>query len=476
MDNQINGGWWFNKKQIKNNIDDSIKLINKIENKFRDVSVLLINIRRNQINSQNIINQLRFKSKTKEVKDYSEEEQKDDNLLDAILATIRDTVSSIVLLMGPTIGAMTSILDNIMKGLHDHIDGLAQGLSLIVGTAIDSFGAITSSIVDGIATVVGFVPGLGPISNEMHNWAKNIVNATNSIKQSTLASINSFAASTKSWSAPHVNRVVHDTIPNDPTVPSENRYETVTQISNGKPAENEAILKTAAINAGITDKTELDQFMAQSREETGNFKRFNENLNYTDTGLVKTFHKYFPTLESTIGYAHNPERIANKVYANRMGNGSEASGDGYRYRGRGYIQLTGRNNYKIFGAKIGVDLENNPDMLNDLVISAKTTVAFWLKVVRPRVKDFSDTEHVTKLVNGGLINLATRQAYFADYTSKPVSAKPPQIKSTPAPQKEVLSKRPTNNSSSPSYPAGDTYSGHFGISSPSPSQTTSYTT
>ena len=95
-------------------------------------------------------------------------------------------------------------------------------------------------------------------------------------------------------------------------------------------------------------------FFAQCAHESGGFVTFNENLNYSDKGLNGTFKKYFPTIASTAGYARKPEKIANKVYGGRMGNGPEASGDGYKYRGRGAIQLTGKSNYEAFAKYQGI--------------------------------------------------------------------------------------------------------------------------
>ena len=104
-------------------------------------------------------------------------------------------------------------------------------------------------------------------------------------------------------------------------------------------------------------------FLAQVAHESGGFTRLEENLNYSPAGLLKTFAKYFTPEEAT-EFAHDGRRIANRVYAGRMGNGDEASGDGWLYRGRGLIQITGRNLYRRCGGGIGVDLENGPDILD----------------------------------------------------------------------------------------------------------------
>ena len=111
----------------------------------------------------------------------------------------------------------------------------------------------------------------------------------------------------------------------------------------------------------INTPLRLAHFLAQCSHESGDFKLTTENLNYSVKGLMSVFHKYFPNEAIAKQYERQPEKIANKVYASRMGNGSEQSGDGYKFRGRGYIQLTGKDNYKAFGDHIKVDLLTTPD-------------------------------------------------------------------------------------------------------------------
>lgn len=153
-------------------------------------------------------------------------------------------------------------------------------------------------------------------------------------------------------------------------------------------------------------------FFGQCAHESGGFKIFSENLNYSADGLNKIFRKYFPTPSSTAGYARNPEKIANKVYANRMGNGPESSGDGWRFRGRGPIQLTGRSNYTEFSKDI-----DRPDVLTNPGIVA-TELAFesalWFfrknglfAIADKGVTDAVITQ-ITKRVNGGTHGLDDR--------------------------------------------------------------------
>jgi putative chitinase len=122
-------------------------------------------------------------------------------------------------------------------------------------------------------------------------------------------------------------------------------------------------LKAAAAHFKLSPRRAA-HFFGQTAHESGNFKTFSENLNYGTAGLRKIFGKYFPTEYVAAAYARKPERIANRVYANRMGNGNEASGSGWRWRGRGPLQLTGHDNYEAFSAYIGrPDVMSNPDLV-----------------------------------------------------------------------------------------------------------------
>ena len=159
-------------------------------------------------------------------------------------------------------------------------------------------------------------------------------------------------------------------------------------------------------------------FFAQTAHESGNFKAFAENLNYGASGLTTTFKKYFPTTEKALLYERKPEKIANLVYGNRMGNGDEASGDGFKFRGRGYIQLTGKDNYTAFGKSIGEDIISNPD-----VVASKYALLsaawFFSKNGLHKMADGGATDAVvtsiTKRVNGGTIGLPDRIKHFKEY-------------------------------------------------------------
>ena len=167
---------------------------------------------------------------------------------------------------------------------------------------------------------------------------------------------------------------------------------------------------------GIDTPVEVAHFLAQCGHESGGFRVVNENLNYSAKGLQGIFKKYFPTSVLAEQYQRKPEKIANRVYASRMGNGDETSGEGFKFRGRGYIQLTGKQNYTAFGKAIGVDIAANPDLVATKypLLSAAW---FFSKNCLAKCKDASDASvlAVTKCVNGGTIGLADRQNHFKEY-------------------------------------------------------------
>jgi putative chitinase len=154
-------------------------------------------------------------------------------------------------------------------------------------------------------------------------------------------------------------------------------------------------------------------FAAQIVHETGHFQYEQENLNYSAEGLRKTFKRHFKTYDEAMEYAYNPERIANKVYANRIGNGDEKSGDGWKYRGRGAIQLTGKNNYEIFANKMrNLDILSNPQYVaSDFYFES---ALFYFDQNRLwslcEVVDNDSIIKVTRKINGGLNGLEDRIA------------------------------------------------------------------
>jgi putative chitinase len=153
-------------------------------------------------------------------------------------------------------------------------------------------------------------------------------------------------------------------------------------------------------------------FIAQCTHESGGFKRLKENLNYKAESLVRVFPKYFPSLDLAKQYAHDQQKIANRVYGSRMGNGDESSGDGFRYCGRGLIQLTGRNNYTKFAESIGMAVEEVPSLLETFEGAVKSACWFWKTNNLNQYADSGDILTMTKRINGGTIGLEDRIKHY----------------------------------------------------------------
>jgi putative chitinase len=157
-------------------------------------------------------------------------------------------------------------------------------------------------------------------------------------------------------------------------------------------------------------------FLAQCGHESGGWTTFEENLNYSAQGLRKIFGKYFPNDELALAYQRQPEKIANRIYANRMGNGPEESGDGFKYRGRGPIQLTGKSNYTAFAKDMFEDWQNvveNPDWVTyDKDFALMSAIWFWNKNGLNREADAGDIKTMTRKINGGYIGLEDRIKHY----------------------------------------------------------------
>ena len=159
---------------------------------------------------------------------------------------------------------------------------------------------------------------------------------------------------------------------------------------------------------GILTPRQQAAFIGQCGHECGNFRILEENLNYRAETLMKVWPKRFPTLEIANQYARNPKKIANKVYADRMGNRDEASGDGYRFRGRGCIQLTGSANYYHAGQALGVDLIMQPELVATPQYAALTAGFFWHTQKLNALADAGNNLAITKKINGGTLGLNDR--------------------------------------------------------------------
>jgi putative chitinase len=174
-----------------------------------------------------------------------------------------------------------------------------------------------------------------------------------------------------------------------------------------------ADLLDAAWAAGLR-QDQLDYFIGQCATETKNYKRLEEDLNYTSTArLMQVFPKRIKNKKMAKKFIGNPEALANYVYANR--NGNKYAGDGWKYRGRGYLMLTGRELYQQAGDALGLDLVNNPDLVLDPKIAARTAIWYWQSKVSKRIPDFSKTNvrNVTKHINPAMQGIKQRQAQYA---------------------------------------------------------------
>lgn len=167
----------------------------------------------------------------------------------------------------------------------------------------------------------------------------------------------------------------------------------------------------------ITNPLRLAHFLAQCGHESGGFKSVSENLNYSADGLNKIFGKYFPG-NLNESYAKQPEKIASRVYGGRMGNGDESTGEGFKFRGRGYVQLTGKQNYTNFAKFIGEDVVTNPDLVATKYPLASAAFFFdsnKLWSICDKGSDVATVTAVTKRVNGGILGLNDRIKHFNEY-------------------------------------------------------------
>jgi len=158
----------------------------------------------------------------------------------------------------------------------------------------------------------------------------------------------------------------------------------------------------------INTPLRVAHFVAQCAHESGSFRFIEENLNYRAESLTKTWPRLFPTMDIARQYEKQPVKIANRAYGNRMGNGDEASGDGWRYRGRGLIQLTGRDNYTFFAGSLGIPVEEAADYLSTFEGAAQSACFYWEQNNLNRFADANDVKGLTRAINGGYLGLEDR--------------------------------------------------------------------
>lgn len=196
---------------------------------------------------------------------------------------------------------------------------------------------------------------------------------------------------------------------------------TVSQFSKLFPNCKDAEGWVAAMNE-VFPKYEINTphriaaFIAQCGHESGGWRVFSENLNYSAKALDSLFGKYFAKAgRDSTEYERQPEKIANVIYANRMGNGDTASGEGFKYRGRGPIQLTGKDNYSAFSADMGVNVVDDPDQVaNDKKIALMSAIWFWNKNKLNQYADSGDIKTMTRRINGGFIGLEDRIHHYEE--------------------------------------------------------------
>ncbi|MCI0562000.1 MAG: glycoside hydrolase family 19 protein [Nitrososphaera sp.] len=166
---------------------------------------------------------------------------------------------------------------------------------------------------------------------------------------------------------------------------------------------------------GLGTKKQLAAFLAQVDHESAGFTRLEENLNYSAKRLCAVWPRRFPTLDAAKPYARHPERLANKIYSGRMGNGPEVSGDGYRYRGRGFLQLTGRDNYTRCGADLDKPFVSQPHLVALPAYAVGTAIWFWKTNGCGVLAEREDMPALTKRINGGLNGLEERIKLYQQY-------------------------------------------------------------
>jgi len=188
----------------------------------------------------------------------------------------------------------------------------------------------------------------------------------------------------------------------------------LSQIIAGNPYVDHwyTALTTILPDYDITSLNRVAAFLAQTAHESGNYRILKENLNYQANSLCKVFPRYFPNIELATQYAHNQEKIANRVYGNRMGNGDETTGDGFRYCGRGLIQLTGKDNYTKFAESIETPLSEITEFLGTFEGAVQSACWFWEANNLNQWADKGDILTLTKRINGGTIGLEDRIKHY----------------------------------------------------------------
>ena len=193
----------------------------------------------------------------------------------------------------------------------------------------------------------------------------------------------------------------------------------ITKLNGKIPDSVYGELQSVVDKFGINSPVRMSHFLGQCAHESGNFKFKSENLNYSTKGLLATFPKYFKQSGLAEAYARNPERIASRVYADRIGNGAEGTGDGWKFRGRGYIQLTGKSNYSAFDGFVNEDIISNPDLVAKkypLLSAAWFFHRNKLNIISDKGLTETVILELTKKINGGTNGLQDRIKYTIKFS------------------------------------------------------------
>lgn len=258
------------------------------------------------------------------------------------------------------------------------------------------------------------------ITDKVTGWIDGLLGTATSIKDGVVGTVSSAATNTKSWMADKIDQ-------------------TKGLFGGGSEGNRNALIRQMDA-AGITDPKERAMFMAQMDHESGGFRSMEENLKYSADGLMKTFPRHYKSMADAQRDAGNPEAIANRVYGGRLGN--TGAGDGYKFRGRGMIQLTGKANYEEAGKALGLDLANNPDLAADPDVAAKIATWYWQSKGVGQAARQGDVTSATRRINGGVNGLADRQAKYRNYLAAgPIMASAP-ARSSAAPAIDRLTPAP----------------------------------
>lgn len=324
---------------------------------------------------------------------------------------------------GAAIGSLLGPLGTIAGGIAGDYVGSLMGewlskvdFSVVSKTITDTFSAVASGTLDLASGAYESLKGAW--GGMVAKGAELLTGMTDSIKQAFGTAVDSLL-SFKDTIADKIQGA-KDYVGEKATGvkdAGQNLLNTVTggRYTGGSNARKDELIK-AMDAGGITDQKSKAMLMANVDHESGGFTKSEENLNYSAKRLQEVFPKYYSSPEAARADAGNPEAIANKVYGGRMGN-TEA-GDGFKYRGRGDIQLTGKSQYEDMGKKLGIDLVNNPDLAKDPKISAQIAVQHWKSSGADRAAMAGDQERARKLTNGGTNGMADVKSKYDGYLAQ----------------------------------------------------------